>query len=169
MNTITQRRAELDVAKYWDGFCDWITSTENRIYIGWFGVLAIPTLCAAAICFAIAFIAAPSVDIDGVREPVIGSLMGGNNIITAAVVPTSAAIGLHFYPIWAAGSLDEWLYNGGPYQINCAAFPDWNLVLPGANVGTQLPLRDAPLDCCGFQCASWRRDISIASLSHRSR
>lgn len=117
MNTITQRRAELDVTKYWDGLCDWITSTDNRIYVGWFGVLAIPSLCAAAICFAIAFIAAPSVDLDGVREPVIGSLLGGNNIITAAVVPTSAAIGLHFYPIWAAGSVDEWLYNGGPYQL----------------------------------------------------
>merc|ERR1712003_450157 len=26
-------------------------------------------------------------------------------------------IGLHFYPIWEAASLDEWLYNGGPYQL----------------------------------------------------
>jgi hypothetical protein len=25
-------------------FCNWITSTENRLYIGWFGVLMIPTL-----------------------------------------------------------------------------------------------------------------------------
>jgi hypothetical protein len=41
----------------------------------------------------------------------------GNNLISAAVVPTSAAIGLHFYPIWEAASLDEWLYNGGPYQL----------------------------------------------------
>jgi hypothetical protein len=24
---------------------------------------------------------------------------------------------LHFYPIWEAASLDEWLYNGGPYQL----------------------------------------------------
>jgi photosystem II P680 reaction center D1 protein len=38
-------------------------------------------------------------------------------VITAAVVPTSAAIGLHFYPIWEAASVDEWLYNGGPYQL----------------------------------------------------
>lgn len=22
-----------------------------------------------------------------------------------------------FYPIWEAASLDEWLYNGGPYQM----------------------------------------------------
>jgi photosystem II P680 reaction center D1 protein len=101
----------------WESFKDWITSTNNRLYIGWFGVLMIPTLLAAAICFVIAFIAAPPVDIDGIREPITGSLLYGNNIITAAVVPSSNAIGLHFYPIWEASSLDEWLYNGGPYQL----------------------------------------------------
>ncbi|NLQ07147.1 DUF3318 domain-containing protein, partial [Cylindrospermopsis raciborskii LB2897] len=61
--------------------------------------------------------AVPPVDIDGIREPVAGSLMYGNNIISGAVVPSSNAIGLHFYPIWEAASLDEWLYNGGPYQL----------------------------------------------------
>ena len=44
-------------------------------------------------------------------------MLYGNNIISGAVVPSSNAIGLHFYPIWEAGSLDEWLYNGGPYQL----------------------------------------------------
>lgn len=101
----------------WDRFCNWITSTNNRMYIGWFGVLMIPTLLTATICFIVAFIAAPPVDIDGIREPVAGSLLYGNNIISAAVVPSSNAIGLHFYPIWEAASLDEWLYNGGPYQL----------------------------------------------------
>ena len=24
---------------------------------------------------------------------------------------------LHFYPIWEAATVDEWLYNGGPYQL----------------------------------------------------
>lgn len=38
-------------------------------------------------------------------------------LLSAAVVPTSNAIGLHFYPIWETSSLDEWLYNGGPYQL----------------------------------------------------
>lgn len=33
--------------------------------------------------------------IDGIREPVSGSLLYGNNIISGAVVPTSNAIGLH--------------------------------------------------------------------------
>uniref|UniRef100_A0A453JFG5 Photosystem II protein D1 n=1 Tax=Aegilops tauschii subsp. strangulata TaxID=200361 RepID=A0A453JFG5_AEGTS len=65
----------------------------------------------------IAFIAAPPVDIDGIREPVSGSLLYGNNIISGAIIPTSAAIGLHFYPIWEAASVDEWLYNGGPYEL----------------------------------------------------
>ena len=80
-------------------------------------MLAIPTLLAATICFITAFVAAPPVDIDGIREPVSGSLLWGNNIISGAVVPSSNAIGLHFYPIWEAASLDEWLYNGGPYQL----------------------------------------------------
>jgi len=101
----------------WESFCQWVTSTENRLYVGWFGTLMIPTLLAATICFIVAFIAAPPVDIDGIREPVAGSLMYGNNIISGAVVPSSNAIGLHFYPIWEAASLDEWLYNGGPYQL----------------------------------------------------
>ncbi len=101
----------------WERFCQWVTSTNNRIYVGWFGVLMIPTLLAATTCFLIAFVAAPPVDIDGIREPVAGSLLYGNNIISGAVVPSSNAIGLHFYPIWEAASLDEWLYNGGPYQL----------------------------------------------------
>jgi photosystem II P680 reaction center D1 protein len=101
----------------WEDFCRWVTSTDNRIYIGWFGVLLIPTMATAAITFIIAFIAAPPVDMAGTGAPLSGSLLDGNNLMTAAVVPTSAAIGLHFYPIWAAASVDEWLYNGGPYQL----------------------------------------------------
>ena len=106
-----------DTTTNWEKFCNWVTSTENRLYVGWFGVLMIPCLLAAATCFILAFIAAPPVDIDGIREPVSGSLLYGNNIISGAVVPSSNAIGLHFYPIWEAGTLDEWLYNGGPYQL----------------------------------------------------
>ncbi|RZC92521.1 hypothetical protein C5167_041860 [Papaver somniferum] len=77
----------------------------------------IPTLLTATSVFIIAFIAAPPVDIDGIREPVSGSLLYGNNIISGAIIPTSAAIGLHFYPIWEVTSVDEWLYNGGPYEL----------------------------------------------------
>jgi photosystem II P680 reaction center D1 protein len=101
----------------WTRFCNFITSTENRIYVGWFGVLMFPTLLTATTVYIIAFIAAPPVDIDGIREPVSGSFLYGNNIITGAVVPLSNAIGLHLYPIWEAASVDEWLYNGGPYEL----------------------------------------------------
>ena len=90
----------------WDNFCDWVTSTNNRLYVGWFGVLMIPTLLAATICFIVAFIAAPPVDIDGIREPVAGSLMYGNNIISGAVVPSSNAIGLTSIPF---GKLHLWM------------------------------------------------------------
>jgi hypothetical protein len=65
----------------------------------------IPTLLTATSVFLIAFIAAPPVDIVGIREPVSGSLLYGNNIISGAIIPTSAAIGLHFYPIWEAASV----------------------------------------------------------------
>ncbi len=114
MTAILERR---EATSLWARFCGWVTSTENRLYIGWFGVVMIPTLLTATSVFIIAFIAAPPVDIDGIREPVSGSLLYGNNIISGAVIPTSNAIGLHFYPIWEAASLDEWLYNGGPYQM----------------------------------------------------
>ena len=62
----------------WQELCEWVTSTDNRIYVGWFGVLMIPALLTATTCFIIAFIAAPPVDIDGIREPVSGSLLYGN-------------------------------------------------------------------------------------------
>jgi len=114
MATILQRR---DRSSLWERFCQWVTSTDNRLYIGWFGVLLIPTALTAAIVFTLAFIAAPPVDIDGLREPVSGSLLYGNNLITATIVPSSNAIGLHFYALWDAITLDEWLYNGGPYQM----------------------------------------------------
>ncbi len=109
--------ATLTPVTNWDNFCDWVTSTENRLYVGWFGTLMVPCLLTATTCFIIAFIAAPPVDIDGIREPVSGALLYGNNIISGAIVPSSNAIGLHLYAIWEAASLDEWLYNGGPYQL----------------------------------------------------
>ena len=55
-------------ASNWESFCNWVTSTNNRLYVGWFGGLMIPTLLAATTCFILAFIAAPPVDIDGIRD-----------------------------------------------------------------------------------------------------
>ena len=99
MTTISRTGRSTGLLKGWPEFCEWVTSTDNRLYVGWFGVLMIPCLLTAAACFIVAFIAAPPVDIDGIREPVAGALMYGNNIISGAVVPSSNAIGLHFYPI----------------------------------------------------------------------
>ena len=62
MTTLSVQKSPL---QYWDEFCDWVSSTDNRLYVGWFGVLMIPALLTAATCFIIAFIAAPPVDIDG--------------------------------------------------------------------------------------------------------
>ncbi len=50
----------------WQQFCEWVTSTNNRLYVGWFGVLMIPCLLAATTCFIIAFVGAPPVDIDAI-------------------------------------------------------------------------------------------------------
>eukprot|EP01018_Ginkgo_biloba_P012440 Gb_26289 [translate_table: standard] len=114
MTATLERRKSVSL---WVFFCDWITSTKKCLYIGWFSVLMIPTLLITTSVFIIAFIVAPPVDIDGIREHVSGSLLYGNNIIFGAIIPTSAAISLHFYPIWEVASTDEWLYNGGPYEL----------------------------------------------------
>jgi hypothetical protein len=39
MTAILERR---ESESLWGRLCNWITSTENRLYIGWFGVLMIP-------------------------------------------------------------------------------------------------------------------------------
>jgi photosystem II P680 reaction center D1 protein len=102
---------------YWATFVGFVSSSNNRLYIGFFGILMFPLLILATVVYIAAFIAAPPVDIDGIREPVAGSLLYGNNIISGAVIPSSNAIGVHFYPISAALGFDEWLYNGGTYQF----------------------------------------------------
>jgi hypothetical protein len=46
MTATLEKRAS---ASLWERFCAWVTSTENRLYIGWFGCLMIPTLLTAII------------------------------------------------------------------------------------------------------------------------
>ena len=126
-----------------------------------------PTLLTAISVYVIAFIAAPPVDIDGIREPVAGSLLYGNNIISGAVVPSSNAIGVHFYPIWEAASVDEWLYNGGPYQLVVSTS---SLVYAYiGRGGAFLPSRYASMDLCSFLCSSSSSSSSIRNLPNRSR
>jgi photosystem II P680 reaction center D1 protein len=62
-----------EASSLWARFCEWVTSTENRLYVGWFGVIR--SLHYAVSVYIIAFVAAPPVDIDGIREPVSGSLL----------------------------------------------------------------------------------------------
>lgn len=109
--------AKLNTSTFWGSVIGFILSTANRLYVGWFGTLMFPLLCLAIIAYITAFLFAPPVDIDGIREPVAGSLLYGNNIITGGVIPSSNAIGVHFYPIWESLAFDEWLYNGGTYQF----------------------------------------------------
>jgi photosystem II P680 reaction center D1 protein len=103
---------------WWGRFIGYVLATSNRLYIGWFGCVMFPVLTLATIVYITAFMFAPAVDIDGIREPVSGSLLYGNNIISAAVIPSSNAIGVHFYPVaWQSLGLDSWLYNGGTYEF----------------------------------------------------
>ena len=57
MATLARSRAG---SNNWEQFCQWVTSTNNRLYVGWFGVLMIPTLLAATICFITAFVGSSS-------------------------------------------------------------------------------------------------------------
>uniref|UniRef100_A0A803MRJ1 Photosystem II protein D1 n=1 Tax=Chenopodium quinoa TaxID=63459 RepID=A0A803MRJ1_CHEQI len=109
----------------------------------------IPNLLNATSVFIIAFIAAPLVDIDGIREPVFGSLLYGNNIFLGAIIPTSEAIELHFYPIWEAASVDEWLYNSGFYElivlhfllgVACCMGREWTLSFRLGSFSDGMPL-----------------------------
>ena len=61
MTAVIERRP---IPSLWARFCDFITSTENRLYVGWFGVSMIPTLCTAVSVYIIAFVAAPPVPIE---------------------------------------------------------------------------------------------------------
>jgi photosystem II P680 reaction center D1 protein len=101
----------------WSLVVSYISSTSNRLYIGWFGVIMFPCLIVGALVYVAMIDLCPPVDIDGIREPVSGSLLYGNNIITSSVIPSSNAIGVHFYPVWDASSVNEYLYNGGTYQL----------------------------------------------------
>ena len=75
-NTSTQSYTNI-----WAYVIGFVLSSTNRLYIGWFGMLLFPMLSVATIAYITAFILAPSVDIDGIREPVAGSLLYGNNVI----------------------------------------------------------------------------------------
>ena len=74
-------------------------------------------LAIVTVVLLLGFLAAPPVDIDGIRKQVAGSLLYGNNIISGSIIPSSNVIGVHLYLVWEAVSLDEWLYNGSSCQL----------------------------------------------------
>jgi photosystem II P680 reaction center D1 protein len=167
--------APVDIAKKnysmapWGQFSNWITSTENRLYIGWFGTLMLPTLLAATTCFITAFLAAPPFDIDGICEPVAGSLLYGNNTISGAVIPSSSAIGMQFYLIWEAASVDEWLYNGGEYQLIVMHFLLGVASYMGREWELSYRLGMRPWNLCRLFGSRRRRDRRLFDLPHWSR
>ena len=65
-----------------------VLSTINRLYLGWFGILMFPVLALAILAYITVFIFPPPIDIDGIREPVAGSLLHENNIITGIIIPS---------------------------------------------------------------------------------
>jgi hypothetical protein len=74
-------------------------STTNRLFIGLFGILMLPLLTLAIVAYILAFLAGTPYDIDCIQEPVAVSLLYKNKIITAGLIPSSNAIGVHFSPI----------------------------------------------------------------------
>jgi photosystem II P680 reaction center D1 protein len=129
----------------------------------------IPNLLTKTSVFIISFIPTPLLYIDGIHELVFGSLIYGNNIIYGVIIPTLVTISLHFYPIWEVTFIDEWLYNGGPYEliilhilfgISCYVGHEWELILH---------LGMSSLDCCFILsscCSFYRRFLD---LPYRSR
>jgi len=106
----------------WEQFCEWVTSTNNRLYVGWFGTLMIPTLLAATICFIVAFIAAPPVDIDGIREPVAGSIALGKSAHIYPLANTGEGYEASATQITAPAGIDQIDTRGKYlYNIYCAA------------------------------------------------
>nr|QYC37456.1 photosystem II protein D1 [Paspalum setaceum] len=114
MTAILERRESTSL---WGRFCNWITSTENRLYIGWFGVLMIPTLLTATSVFIIAFIAAPPVNIDGILELVSGSLLMETILSLVPLFLLLRRSDCTFTQFGKLHLFDEWLYNGGPYEL----------------------------------------------------
>jgi len=111
-STLTPTRSTL-----WANLLSSILNVSSRIYIGLFGIIMLPTLSIATLVYIAVVLAAPPVDIDGIREPVSGSLLYGNNLISCAGIPSSNAIGVHFYPVWESLDYIDWFYNGGSYQF----------------------------------------------------
>jgi photosystem II P680 reaction center D1 protein len=82
-------RKAIGVGSVWSLFASRLVSTTNRLFIGYFGLVMFPLLIIGTLTYICSVAVAPPVDIDGIREPVSGSLLYGNNIITTSLIPSS--------------------------------------------------------------------------------
>ncbi|MCP9848518.1 Photosystem Q(B) protein 1 [Cyanobium sp. Morenito 9A2] len=103
-------------ANPWTAFKDWVTSTDNRLYVGWFGVLMIPTLLTATIAFVIAFIGAPRRHRRHPRTRLRRSALRQQPHHSGRGALQQRRRSARLSGL-AASSRDEWLSNGGPYQL----------------------------------------------------
>ena len=105
----------------WDLFTEWVTSTNNRLYVGWFGVLDDPLRCSQQpSVLLLAFVGSTTGRYRWhPRTSVAGSLLYGETILSQAQsYPAANAIGLASSTRFGKpATLDEWLYNGGPFQL----------------------------------------------------
>ncbi|BCU99592.1 MAG: hypothetical protein CM15mV28_1600 [Thaumasvirus sp.] len=85
---------------------------------------------------------------DGIREPVAGALMYGTTS-SLFCFPSSNAIGLHFYPIWEAATIDEWFITGALYQL-VIFHSNRYLSIHGKTGGTVIPFRYGPWICVAY-------------------
>ena len=81
--------------------------------------------------------------------------------------PTRSA--LHFYPIWEAASLDEWLYNGGPYQLIVFHFLIGCFCYLGRQWELSYRLGMRPWICVAYSAPFGLSSRSILDLPHRTR
>jgi len=72
-----------------------VVFTSNRIYISYFGLVLFPLIALATVAY------------------VASSLLHGNNTISGSLIPSSNAVGVHFYLVSESLAFYEWLYNGG--------------------------------------------------------
>ena len=174
----------------WARFASFITSTNNRLYIGWFGVIMIPTLLSATIVFVIAFIAAPPVHLFVIAA--LGFTSGTSCVSTRSAeftgVPTLCQSSWRVYSIGAHGHLSTanatWPSCAGRYlgtclagrmvlqwralPVHCLSLLHWYLRVHGARMGVVVPTGDAPMDCGCLLSACNCGNCCVRSLSDRS-
>lgn len=93
VSTLSPDTSKKDLPALWEQFANWITSTENRLYIGWFGTLMFPTLLTAATCFITAMIAAPpgksALIVRFFRRPFFSDFLTFNSFYLVVYLPCS--------------------------------------------------------------------------------